>query len=123
VPILAVNIGEFGFITEVSKNEWRTAFEGYISGRLGVSERLMLEVVIRRKGEVVGTYCALNDALICAHNVSKVVRLDVSISNTELVATGPTEFSWPLRPAPPPIRWRRGANSHPGDERHGAGPG
>jgi len=84
VPILAVNIGDFGFITEVSKHEWKTAFERYTSGQLGVSERLMLEVSVRRNGSVIGPYCALNDALISAHNVSKVVRLDVSISDTEL---------------------------------------
>lgn len=84
VPILAVNIGEFGFITEVSKSEWKAAFEGYLAGRLGVSERLMLEVAVRRDGKVVESFCALNDALICAHHVSKVVRLHVRISDTEL---------------------------------------
>ncbi len=79
-----MNIGDFGFITEVSKLEWKTAFERYTSGELGVSERLMLAVSVRRNGALVGPYCALNDALISAHNVSKVVRLDVSISDTEL---------------------------------------
>ena len=84
VPILAVNIGDFGFITEVSKHEWMTAFERYAEGSVGISERLMLEVAVIHEGRQSGPYWALNDAAIRAHHIPKVVRLDVRVSKTEL---------------------------------------
>jgi NAD+ kinase len=85
IPILAVNIGDFGFITEVSKDEWQSTFEEYLQGSVGVGERLMLRVFIRRNGgERIGPFFALNDAVIGAHNISKVVELGVQVSQTPI---------------------------------------
>ncbi len=85
VPILAVNIGDFGFITEVSKHEWIAAYERYSEGAMELSRRLMLEVVTLRDGRRSGgPYWALNEAAIRAHHLPKVVRLSVKISATEL---------------------------------------
>jgi NAD+ kinase len=33
IPILAVNLGTFGYITEVSVDEWKEAFEQYVAGK------------------------------------------------------------------------------------------
>ncbi len=84
IPILAVNIGDFGFITEVSKDEWRAVFESYLQGHVGLSSRVMLEVSVRRNGRRMGPYLALNDAVIGAHRISKVIKLGVRISDTAL---------------------------------------
>ena len=82
VPILAVNLGNFGFITEVSKSEWRNAYEMYISGKLGISERIMLEVTVQRNGKKVVQTTALNDAVVGTSGISKLIRLKVYLSKT-----------------------------------------
>lgn len=82
VPILAVNLGTFGFITEVSASEWRSAYEKYVAGELGISERIMLDVTIWREGANVGTMTALNDAVIGTSGISKLIRLRVNLSDT-----------------------------------------
>jgi NAD+ kinase len=84
VPILAVNIGDFGFITEVSKDEWRAAFDNYLDGKVGLSSRALLEVSVGRNGKRMGPFLALNDAVIGAHHISKVIKLGVRISETVL---------------------------------------
>lgn len=84
IPILAVNIGDFGFITEVSKHEWRSVFEMYRDGSVGLSTRIMLSVSVERNGERLGPYLALNDAVIGARHISKIVKLGVQISETAL---------------------------------------
>lgn len=84
VPILAVNIGDFGFITEVSKDEWKATFDSYLAGGVGLSSRVMLEVNIARNGSRMGPYLAMNDAVIGAHHISKVIKLGVRISDTAL---------------------------------------
>lgn len=84
VPILPVNLGNFGFITEVSKAEWCDAFDNYRRGQLGISERLMVQVTIFRSGASVACQRGLNDAVISSAGISKIVNLGVSLSNTPL---------------------------------------
>ncbi len=84
IPVLAVNIGNFGFITEVSKDEWRETFEEYINGKLGLSKRLMIKSTVIRDGEIIAEYHCLNDSVISAYGISKMVRLSVMIDGTPL---------------------------------------
>ena len=84
VPIFAVNIGNFGFITEISKTEWKDAFEKYAKGMLGISERLMLQVRVVRQNAEIASFKGLNDAVIAAAGISKIVNLYVSLSDTPI---------------------------------------
>jgi NAD+ kinase len=82
IPILAVNMGDFGFITEVSRAELIDTLEKYLAGTLGFSERLMLKVSIGREGREVASYLGLNDAVISTNGISRMIRLKVFLSDT-----------------------------------------
>jgi NAD+ kinase len=82
VPILAVNMGDFGFITEVSKSELTDTWEKLLQGRLGVSERLMLSVEVQRAGTPAATFLGLNEAVIGIKGISRMIRLKIFMSNT-----------------------------------------
>jgi NAD+ kinase len=84
VPILAVNLGAFGFITEISHDEWRSAFEKYLSGELDLSRRVMVKVMVEREGSRIRTFKGLNDAVISGSGISKIVRLNVTLNKTPL---------------------------------------
>jgi len=84
VPILAVNMGDFGFITEVSRSELFDVWEKFLAGRLGTSERLMLSVAVRRDGAEVATFTGLNDAVISTLGISRMIRLKVFLSDTDV---------------------------------------
>ena len=84
VPILAVNMGDFGFITEVSRSELFGAWEKFLAGRLGLSERLMLAVTVRRKEGEAASFTGLNDAVIHALGISRMIRLKVFLSDTSV---------------------------------------
>ena len=84
IPVLAVNIGDLGFITEVTKEEWKSALDGYLSGMMETSTRILIKVMVERKGEIIAELEGLNDAVICANGISKVVRLAVTIGKTRL---------------------------------------
>ncbi len=84
IPVMAVNIGDFGFITEVGRDEWGAAFEKYLAGALGISKRIMLETQIYRDGREVGVYHGLNDSVIASAGISKIVRLKVDVNGTAL---------------------------------------
>lgn len=82
IPILAVNMGDFGFITEVSKNEVLETLEKFLEGDIGVSERLMLGVSVMRAGREIAAYQALNEAVIAVMGKSRMIRLRVFLSDT-----------------------------------------
>jgi NAD+ kinase len=81
VPILAVNMGDFGFITEVSKSELIDTWQKFLDGRLGVSERLMLSVAVHRDGREVAAFVGLNEAVIGIKGISRMIRLKIYLSD------------------------------------------
>ncbi len=83
-PILAINLGTFGFLTEITKEEWEATFDAYRNGDVGVSRRLMLRVTVQREGKVVVKKLALNDAVIRSAGISHVVNLEPKINGTSL---------------------------------------
>ena len=82
VPILAVNMGDFGFITEVSKSELSDTLEKVLQGTLGVSERLMLSVEVQRQGTPSASFLGLNEAVIGIKGISRMIRLKIFMSDT-----------------------------------------
>jgi len=85
VPILPINLGNFGFITEIAKEEWQEAFERYLDGTLRIGERMMLEVKVFREGTCVHSQTALNDMVISSAGISKIVNLSVCLSQLPIV--------------------------------------
>jgi NAD+ kinase len=81
VPILAANMGDFGFITEVSNSELIGTLEKFVAGGLGVSERLMLSVEVRREGSAVASFNGLNDAVVGITGISRLIRLKIFLSD------------------------------------------
>jgi NAD+ kinase len=82
IPMLAVNLGTFGFITEVAKNEWQGAFEEYEKGIAQVSRRLMIRVGVNRKEKRVFQSHSLNEITISSSGLSKMISLHLYINET-----------------------------------------
>jgi NAD+ kinase len=85
IPILAVNLGDFGFITEVSHHEWVDALDKYLAGRLGVSKRIMYTARVCRDGSTLAEFTGLNDAVIRSSEFSRIIRLRLRLSQTLVV--------------------------------------
>ena len=84
VPIIGVNMGDFGFLTEITEGEWREAFDGYRSGLIEIAERYILKVVVERGGSEIACFSGLNDAVVSAAGIAKIIRLSVSLSGHTL---------------------------------------
>jgi NAD+ kinase len=82
VPILAVNLGDFGFITEISSSEWVDALSSYLEGRLGLSRRIMFDAELQRGGETLQRFSGLNDAVVRAGDFARIITLRVKLSDT-----------------------------------------
>jgi NAD+ kinase len=77
VPILPVNLGTLGFIAAVHPDDWDDVFCRWVRGEAGISRRLMLEVRVERRGSVTVQGACLNDVVISASGIAKIIRLQV----------------------------------------------
>ncbi len=84
VPIIGINMGDFGFLTEIAEHEWRDAFDEYRAGRLEVGDRIMQDVSVERDGSTIASFVGLNDTVISAAGIAKIIRLSVRLGSADL---------------------------------------
>ena len=79
IPILGVNFGSLGFLTEVTLPELYPSLETVLAGKARVEERLMLASTVRRPRETINAYVALNDVVVAKTARSRMIDLSVSV--------------------------------------------
>jgi NAD+ kinase len=84
-PILAVNCGSLGFLTEITRQELDAALDAAVSGRSGVDERQMLRARVLRGGTDAADRLVLNDVVIGRSARSSIIELSIS-SGGQLIA-------------------------------------
>lgn len=81
VPILGVNLGYLGFLTDITVDEVYEALEDVLAGRAQFDRRTMLEVEVERAGQQVAAYRALNDVVLHKAAMARIVEVDVTIDS------------------------------------------
>ncbi len=81
IPILGVNMGGLGFLTEINFDDLPMALEKIFSGEYQLDARLMLSVQIKRVNQIIGTYTALNDVVVSKGHVVRMISTTVSVND------------------------------------------
>jgi NAD+ kinase len=84
VPILGVNVGGLGFLTEISLNELYPSMEQVLAGKYQVEERMLLISRLYRQGGVFWEKHFLNDAVINKGALARIVELTTWIEGEYL---------------------------------------
>jgi NAD+ kinase len=79
VPILGVNFGSLGFLTEVTLTELYASLESVLDGTAQIDERMLLRSTIRRDDRVVVDRFALNDVVITKGAMARIIDLAVAV--------------------------------------------
>ncbi len=82
VPVLGVNLGRLGFLTEVARSEVTAALERVLDGRTEVEPRQMLSGRIERGAAAVLRHLALNDVVMTRGPLSRMIEIDVTVDDT-----------------------------------------
>ena len=80
VPILGVNLGSLGFLTEITVEELYPRLERCLEGDPRVSDRMMLEVTLHREGKAIEKGYVLNDMVINKGALARIVDLDTKVN-------------------------------------------
>ncbi len=91
VPVLGVNLGQLGYLTEVEPSGVTVALKRFLAGSSSLEERMRLDVTVRRAGAEPERLGALNEAVVEKSEMGRTVRLDVELDGrpfTSYVADG-----------------------------------
>ncbi|MEE9238764.1 MAG: NAD(+)/NADH kinase [Thermodesulfobacteriota bacterium] len=83
-PILGINLGGLGFLTEVTVEELYPMMERIIDGDYEVEDRQMLITSIRRGKKNIGTYEVLNDVVINKGALARIIDLAIYIEDSHV---------------------------------------
>jgi NAD+ kinase len=81
VPILGVNFGSLGFLTEVTLAELYPSLEAVLAGTAELDERRMLRAVIDRAHQRLADRIVLNDVVVTKGALARIIELAVSVSD------------------------------------------
>jgi len=84
IPVLGINLGGLGFLTEISKEETFPVLEKIIAGDFETEQRLMLRATIYRQGEIIGESTVLNDIVINKGVLARIIDLETYIDGAYL---------------------------------------
>jgi NAD+ kinase len=84
VPLLGVNVGKFGFLTETNAEDCKAALTDVLEGRCSLAERMMLACALERDGATALSTVGLNDVVVGRSSLSRMITLEVEIGGEHM---------------------------------------
>lgn len=81
VPLLGINLGTLGFLTDVEKTGASSSISKVLNGDYKIEKRIMLEANIINENTASESYIALNDVCVTRGVFSKIVDLHIHVNN------------------------------------------
>lgn len=81
VPVMGINMGQLGFLTEIKKTEAIEVLGEILDGKEPViSERALLEIKLERKGKLIFQGPVVNDAVISKGAIARIIGMQISVN-------------------------------------------
>jgi NAD+ kinase len=80
IPLLGVNLGRLGFLTEFELKELYQELPGFLAGEYQVDERIMMAAAVIRNGDPAARFFALNDVVIAKGPFARLVKLELRVN-------------------------------------------
>jgi NAD+ kinase len=104
VPILGINLGKFGFLTEIEYHQWQDLLPQLFDGKFWIEERMMLRAEQWRGNTIIGAWEVLNEVVVTRGHIIRPVHLTANVDGRFLTtyvadgmiastATGSTAYS------------------------------
>ena len=104
LPILGINQGRLGFLTELSDEDWKSGIDNFLAGQYRVENRMMLHGEHWRDDNKLNEWDVLNDLVVVRGRFVRPITLGISVGGCPLIsyvadgviistATGSTAYS------------------------------
>jgi len=81
IPVLGVNLGSLGFLTEIPLPDLYPTLEAVIEGRCSVEARSLVHCELVRGGKCIGRYDALNDVIVNKVSIARLASFDLYVDD------------------------------------------
>jgi NAD+ kinase len=79
VPLVGINAGRLGFMTDIADSAWEEAIDGLLAGTFEREERALLSGAVERAGQTIFNAIAVNDVVVNRNGASGLVELKVEV--------------------------------------------
>lgn len=84
IPVLGINLGRLGFITEFNKNEYFDHLSDILQGNFTITQKPLFHVAVKRKGKVVFSDYFFNDAVVAKNDIARMTYLRVELGKEHI---------------------------------------
>ncbi|OPY09750.1 MAG: putative inorganic polyphosphate/ATP-NAD kinase [Syntrophus sp. PtaB.Bin001] len=81
IPIVGINLGTFGYLTEINLNEMYPSLERILRGDYSTEDRMMLDLQVLRDGRTSCEFTVLNDVVISRGNLSRIIDMETAVDD------------------------------------------
>ena len=78
IPVLGINLGKIGFMTEIELDDMEAAIKKLLDGDFVIEKRMMMKAEIRKNNEVQFAFHALNDVVVSKSTGEKLICMELS---------------------------------------------
>jgi NAD+ kinase len=79
IPVLGVNLGRLGFLTELEHDQLQEGFDRYLAKDFRIEERNMLQVALSRDGRTMAHAIGLNEVVVDHSGEARILRLEIDV--------------------------------------------
>jgi len=80
IPIAGINLGSFGFLVEVQRDDWQKYLNQLLEGKYRREERMMLRAQLWHGKTLRGSWEVVNEVVVCRGNLVKPIHLYASVN-------------------------------------------
>ena len=80
-PVIGVNMGTLGFITDIKVGEIASTIRNIISKKQYFQKRILMGAVIKNRGKIIADWTGLNDVVLTSGEASRILSFVISVNN------------------------------------------
>lgn len=80
-PILGVNLGGLGFITNINKEQLFESVNNILTGKYSIQKREMIDAFVYRNSKIINNFVALNDMVVNRGVLARIIDIEIMIND------------------------------------------
>lgn len=86
LPLLGINLGRFGFLMQLRKDEWKAAIPRLLKGEYKLEHRMMLFAELMHGDQVLDSFQVVNEVVVCRGQYVRPIRVFASVDGYNLAS-------------------------------------
>ena len=86
VPLLGINIGHFGFLAELTREDWKANLPNLLAGQFRYEARMMLKACCVDGGEEKATFDVINDVVVARGQYVRPIEVEAYLDGTYIIS-------------------------------------